>query len=151
MQGQKAGLKRSTGVSVVEGGHLRGVLEFSSETAAPLDENYSRVISNVGLQLGQVFASERAMRAQERLQEQIAALNMRRDAMPKMVFSGSASLPDFVASVESLKQNCHATALSSRKLAESTRFMQSQLEQMEQLAAVSARISLKRPPMACAV
>jgi hypothetical protein len=148
LQGQKAGLKRSTGFSVIEGGHLRGVLEFSSETAEPLDENYSRVISNVGLQLGQVFASERAMRDHARLQQHIASLNTRRDA--KVLFSG-ASLPDFVASLESLKQNCHATALSSRKLAESTRLMQSQLEQMGQLAAVSARISLQRPPMARAL
>jgi PAS domain-containing protein len=150
MQGQKAGLKRSIGFSVVGGGHLRGVLEFSSETTAPLDENFSRVISNVGLQLGQVFANERALREHDRLQEHIALLNTRRDALPEVVSSGSASLPAFVASVESLKQSCRATALSSRKLAESTRLMQSHLEQMKRLATISARISLKPQPIVCA-
>jgi hypothetical protein len=149
MQGQRAGLKRSVGFSVIEGGHLRGVLEFSSETAAPLDENYSRVISNVGLQLGQVFASERAWREHHRLQEHIESLSTSRDATPKALIPG-ASLPDFVASIKSLKQNCHATALSSRALAESTRLMQRQLEKMEQLAAISARISLKRSSVVCA-
>ncbi len=58
-QGRKAGLAKSVGFSVVENDSLRGVLEFSSENPAPLDEHAFRAISNIGFQLGQVFARER--------------------------------------------------------------------------------------------
>jgi hypothetical protein len=135
IQGQKAGLTRSVGFSVVENDFLRGVLEFSSESAVPLDENFLRVISNVGLQLGQVFARERAVREQGRLQQRLVSQNADRDAMSKLLSNGTSSLSGAVASLESLKQGCLATASSTRRLAETTRLMRRYLDQLGKITA----------------
>jgi hypothetical protein len=69
-QGTKAGLIRSLGFSVLEGNTLRAILEFSSETAAPLDDALVSAIGDIGVQLGRVFEREGAAKAIQRMQRQ---------------------------------------------------------------------------------
>jgi hypothetical protein len=69
-QGIKAGLTRSVGFSVLEGDILRAVLEFSSETAAPLDETLVSAIGDIGVQLGRAFEREGAARVIQRMHRQ---------------------------------------------------------------------------------
>ena len=69
-QGTKAGLTRSVGFSVLEGNILRAVLEFSSDTAAPLDETLVSAIGDIGVQLGRVFEREGAARVIQRMHRQ---------------------------------------------------------------------------------
>jgi hypothetical protein len=144
IQGQKAGLTRSIGFSVVENDFLRGVLEFSSESAVQLDENFLRVISNVGMQLGQVFARERAMREQGRLQQCLESQKAHHDAMSKLLLNGASSMSGAVASLESLKEGRLATANSTRRLAETTRMMRRYLDQVGKITAapIEMRASL---------
>jgi len=83
-QGRRAGLKRSIGFSVRENDFLRGVLEFSSEDAAPLDVNIFRAISNVGFQLGHVFARERIGRESIRDRKTMVLRDLDPDAIRKL-------------------------------------------------------------------
>ncbi len=69
-EGRKAGLTRSIGFSILENHLLRGVLEFSSESVIPLDVDFFRAISNIGIQLGRVFEREHASRAYQCLGRQ---------------------------------------------------------------------------------
>lgn len=89
-QGRKAGLTKSVGFSVVEGDFLRGVLEFSAESVAPLDEHTFRAISNIGFQLGQVFARERFGSDCGRIQELMR--DSRRDSVGDVLAAGKTSL-----------------------------------------------------------
>lgn len=142
IQGQKAGLTRSIGFSVVENNFLRGVLEFSSETAVPLDENFLRAISNVGIQLGQVFARERAALEHDRLQRRILSQNAHRDAMKKVLFGGHSLLSGAVTSLESLKAGRVAPRTSTCTLIETTRVMRRYLDQLEKITAVPPEMPL---------
>ena len=99
MQGQKAGLKRSVGFSVVENDFLRGVLEFSSEDLTPLDEHIFRAISNIGFQLGHVFAGERLAREQSHTREPMV-LRGRHDPLSSILLSGKSPQSAAVAPLQ---------------------------------------------------
>jgi hypothetical protein len=112
IQGQKAGLARSIGFSVVENDFLRGVLDFSSEGLISLDEHIFRAISNVGFQLGQVFVRERLARGYGRVH-------------------GVRSSQE----TQSLKRTHDATFALSNDLVESTTLMQEHLVELKRLTA----------------
>ena len=133
IQGQKAGLTKSVGISVVENDFLRGVLEFSSESFESLDEHIFRAISNVGFQLGQVFARERLAREYSRLQRLILSREAHHHAMSKILFSGPGSLSGVVDGLESMKQTRRAVARSSSEVLESTRQMRQHLDDLRRL------------------
>jgi hypothetical protein len=135
IQGQKAGLKKSVGISVVENDFLRGVLEFSSEGFTPLDEHVFRAISNVGFQLGQVFARERLAREYTRIQELMMSQESHHHAMSKILFSGPGSLSGVVEMLESKKRTQRAITRSSKELLETTRQMRQHLDDLKRIIA----------------
>jgi len=143
IQGQKAGLTRSVGFSVVENGFLRGVLEFSSDSAEPLDSNFKRMISNVGFQLGQLFARERAARECHNLRQRIDSQNAQRNALSKMLFSGRTSLSADLASLESLPRGRQSTTAAQQFL-ESTRRMRQHLDELKHLTAMPLEFHTSR-------
>jgi hypothetical protein len=135
LQGQKAGLTKSVGFSVGETGFLHGVMEFSSEGFAPLDEHIFRAISNIGYQLGQFFARERITRECNRVQGLALSREAHQHAMSKILFSGSDSLSDVVKVHESRKRTHRAIARSSKELLESTRQMRQHLDELKRIIA----------------
>jgi hypothetical protein len=134
-QGKKARLSRSVGFSVVENDSLHGVMEFSSEDLLPLDEHVFRAISNIGFQLGQVFARERLVRQHRRTREKMLAQKAHHDAMFKIFFPGPGSLPGVVGVLESGKRAHRAFAKSSKKLLATTRQTRRHLAELKRLAA----------------
>jgi hypothetical protein len=130
IQAQKAGLTRTIGFSVIESDFLRGVLEFSSEVAEPLDETFKRAISNVGFQLGQVFARERTARECQSLHERIESYDAQRDSGSRVVFLPLTSLSAVAGSPVSLIPSPSTGALS-RQLRESACEMSQHLVQLK--------------------
>jgi hypothetical protein len=129
-QGKKAGLTRSVGFSVLEGNTLRAVLEFSSETAVPLDEAVISAIGDIGLQLGRVFEREGAALVIERLHWQDEE---RRSASKKLrAFTGKYG-PSLKASLEQLRSRNHTPGASSREVASSIKLMQRCLAEMREI------------------
>jgi hypothetical protein len=135
LQGQKAGLTKSVGFSVVENHFLRGVLEFSSEGLEPLDEHIFRAISNVGYQLGQVFARERLAREYNRAKELMRSREAHHDAVSKILFPGPGSLASVADVLESKKRAHRALAQSSREVLASTRRMRQHLDDLKRVIA----------------
>jgi hypothetical protein len=135
LQGQKAGLTKSVGFSVAENDFLRGVLEFSSEGFEPLDEHTFRAISNVGYQLGQVFARERLALEYSRAQRLMRSREAHHDAVSKILFSGPGSMSGVVELLESKKRTHRAIDRSSRELLESTRQMRHHLDELKRIIA----------------
>ena len=132
IQGQKAGLTKSVGFKVVENDFLRGVLEFSSESCAPLDEHIFRAISNIGFQLGQVFARERLGRRYGRLQElhAVEGCGSRCD-FEGIVQRQSVVYPTAVASLETHRRSRKAIVASSKDIVESTIQMRKHLDELQ--------------------
>jgi hypothetical protein len=138
MQGQKAGLARSVGFSVVENGFLRGVLEFSSEDSAPLDEHLFRAISNVGYQLGQVFARESLSREcfrTERTEEVPTSRAARRRETSSILSPCTSSVSDVVEVVEATKRAQRVIANSSKEVLDSMREMRQHLDDLKRTSA----------------
>jgi hypothetical protein len=135
LQGQKAGLTKSIGFSVVENDFLRGVLEFSSEGFEPLDEHIFRAISNIGYQLGQVFARERLAREYNRAKGLILSREAHHHAMSKILFAGPGSLSGVVDLLESKRQTHRQIARRSREVLESTRQMRQHLDELKRIIA----------------
>ena len=135
LQGQKAGLTKSVGFSVIENDFLRGVLEFSSESFEPLDEHIFRAISNIGYQLGQVFARERLARECSRAQKLMLSREAHHQAVLKVLFSGPGSLSSVVSLLESKKRTHRALARSSKAVLESTRQMRQHLDELKRIVA----------------
>lgn len=136
LQGQKAGLARSVGFSVVENDFLRGVLEFSSEGVAPLDEHLFRAISNIGYQLGQVFARERLVRERYRIKKAPVPLAAaQRGDSSAIRFTGAASVSHIVEVFEANKRAHRAIANSSKEVLESMREMRQHLDDLKQIIA----------------
>ena len=134
MHGQKAGLKRSVGFSVVENDFLRGVLEFSSEDLTPLDEHIFRAISNIGYQLGHVFARERLAREHRSVQQPMVSRDVH-DAMSIVPFSGKPSLSAAVDLPDAQSRTRLAIRTSSKELANATRQMREHFEEFKRLTA----------------
>ena len=135
IQGKKAGLAKSVGFKVVENEFLRGVLEFSSEDSEPLDEHIFRAISNIGLQLGQVFARERLAQQNGRLQERLLSRDAEHSAISRVLFSGKTSMSGALASLEMQKRNREALEASPMDILESTRQMRKHLDELRRLVA----------------
>jgi hypothetical protein len=133
IQGQKSGLKKSTGFSVVENDFLRGVLEFSSESSEPLDEHVFRAISNVGYQLGQVFARERLAREYSHVQRLMLSREEHHHALTKILFSGPGSLASVVDVLESKSRTHRAITRSSKDILDSTRQMRQHLDDLKRI------------------
>ncbi len=144
IQGQKAGLTKSVGFKVVENDFLRGVLEFSSESCAPLDEHIFRAISNIGFQLGQVFARERLRAQYGRLQDLMLSRDADHDAISRILFSGKASLSTAVASLETRRRRRKAIVASSKDIVESAIQMQKHLDELRRLVAKPIVLSSPR-------
>jgi hypothetical protein len=135
LQGRQAGLTKSVGFSIVENDFLRGVLEFSSEGWEPLDEHIFRAISNVGYQLGQVFARERLAREYSRSQKLMQSREAHHHAVSKILFSGPGSLSSVVELLESKRRTPRAIARSSTEVLESTRQMRQHLDELKRIIA----------------
>jgi hypothetical protein len=135
IQGQKAGLARSVGFSVVENGFLRGVLEFSSEGIAPLDEHLFRAISNVGYQLGQVFARERPARECIRTEKVPIPLAAQRRETTAILSPGAGSVSEVVGVFEANKRARRAISNASKEVLESMREMRQHLEDSRRINA----------------
>jgi hypothetical protein len=133
IQGQKAGLSRSLGFSVVENDFLRGVLEFSSEGTgvAVLDEHVFRAISNVGFQLGQVFARERAARRCGAALELVSPRDEQLKKKLKCLRSTKSSRTGTPELFQSLKRTHGTTAILSEQVVESTRRMHRRLDELK--------------------
>jgi hypothetical protein len=116
MQGQRAGLNRSVGFSVVENGCLHGVLEFSSEHPAPLDEHLFRAISNIGYQLGRVFGRENIPSRQSRVPVPIG-LSLPSPRTNRLVF-GNRVLSEKVESLGVATRTSQVNATLSHALVE---------------------------------
>jgi hypothetical protein len=111
----------------LEGNTLRAVLEFSSDTAAPLDE--LSAIGDIGVQLGRVFEREGAALVPERMHWQDAE---RRSASKKLAFTGKYG-PSLKASLEQLRSRNHMAGASSREVASSIKLMQRCLAEMHEI------------------
>jgi hypothetical protein len=135
IQGQKAGLVKSVGFSVVENEFLRGVLEFSSESFDPLDEHTFRAISNIGFQLGQVFARERIARKFDSIHEQMLSRDAHHGVISNILFTGKTSLAAAAASLESQREARRVLRASTKDLTESSRQMRKQLDELRRLMA----------------
>jgi hypothetical protein len=134
IQGQKAGLTKSVGFSVVENDFLRGALEFSSEAFEPLDEHIFRAISNIGYQLGHVFARERLAYEQDRIQE-LTLLPKGPHAMSEILFPGPSSLSAVVDVLESTKRVHGAITRPPHEVLESMRQRQQNLDDLRRIIA----------------
>jgi hypothetical protein len=130
-QGKKAGLTQSLGFAVLEGNALRAILEFSSETAAPLGETLTRAIGDIGVQLGRVFERESAAMALRQMHRQD---EQRRDATKRLrAFTGKYA-PSLKAALENLhvrKDGLNST--SARRMANSIELMQRCLTEMREI------------------
>jgi hypothetical protein len=135
IQGQRAGLVRSVGFSVVENDVLRGVLEFSSEQSAPLDEHLFRAISNVGFQLGQVFARERLAREYVRVQELMQTHEAHHRSVSEILFAGPGSIAATIGFLESKKREQSENQKSSREVLESVREIRQHLDDLKRIIA----------------
>jgi hypothetical protein len=123
-QGRRAGLTRSIGFKIVENDFLRGVLEFSSESVKPLDENFLRVISNVGIQLGRVFERERAAHKYQTLERRFAACEDSCRGLPQGMSVSAANINACLATcMAELRRNCEQNTRSAGKLIESMEHM----------------------------
>lgn len=138
IQGKKAGLRKSVGFSVVEIDHLRGVLEFSSEGSESLDEHVFRAISNVGFQLGQVFARERLAREFALVQGLIHAHHAHHDAIAKTHLIGDGSLLTSAAAIETQSRLGVAVVNSSKGVLEAAREVRQRLAELKRLIAKPA-------------
>jgi hypothetical protein len=135
IQGRKAGLARSVGFSVAENDFLHGVLEFSSEDSAKLDEHLFRAISNIGYQLGQIFARERLARECRRAEKRSGSPGERRRTASSILFSGPGSVSNVVEVFEANKRAHEAIANSSKEVLESMREMQQHLADSKRIIA----------------
>lgn len=133
VQGQKAGLTKSVGFSVVENDYLRGVLEFSSEDSETLDEHIFRAISNIGFQLGQVFARERLAREFTRVHDLMQSRHAHDDAMAKTLVIGAGSMLNSAATSEARSRLDSAVVDSSKSLLEATQEMRQHLDELKRL------------------
>ena len=134
IQGKKAGLRRSIGFSVIEDDSLRGVLEFSSEDVTPLDVNLFRAISNVGFQLGQVFARERSGCESSPIQELAVSLDSNQAAIRKVPADGKSSLLATSGFLESQHRAVtQANAALSKEIREAMRMMNQNLDELKRL------------------
>jgi hypothetical protein len=130
-QGTKAGLTRSVGFSVLEGNILRAVLEFSSETAAPLDEILVSAIGDIGVQLGRVFEREGAARVIQRMYRQDEE---RLSATKRLPACTGKYGPSLKASLERLRSTKLAGGRTSeRQVANSIELMQRCLAEMREI------------------
>jgi hypothetical protein len=130
-QGKKAGLTRSVGFSVLEGNTLRAVLEFSSETAVPLDQAVISAIGDIGVQLGRVFEREGAALVIERLHWQDEE---RRSAAKKLRACTGRYGPSLKASLERLgNRKLTGGKDSARQVASSIKLMQRCLAEMRDI------------------
>jgi len=120
IHGRKAGLVRSVGFSVVENDFLRGVLEFSSDLSTPIDEHIFRAISNIGFQLGQVFARERLRREYDRVQDLMLSRTPLNAPISRAIYAGGASLPIAAQPLKPLTHASSASAGASETLDETT-------------------------------
>jgi hypothetical protein len=135
-QGRKAGLRKSVGFSVVEGGFLRGVLELSAESVAPLDEHTFRAISNVGFQLGQVFARERFGHECRRTQELM--VDSHYDVMGEVRVAGETSLCAARAVRECRRDIRQTRGALSKEVLDAARQLRTTLEESKRLLAKPA-------------
>ena len=130
-QGTKAGLTRSVGFSVLEGNILRAVLEFSSDTAAPLDETLVSAIGDIGVQLGRVFEREGAARVIQRMHWQDEE---RLNATKKLRACTGRYGPSLKASLERLRSTkLTGGRTSARQVANSIELMQRCLAEMREI------------------
>jgi hypothetical protein len=130
-QGTKAGLTRSVGFSVLEGNILRAVLEFSSETAAPLEETLLSAIGDIGVQLGRVFEREGAARMIQRMQRQDEE---RLSARKKLRACTGRYGQSLKASLERLRSiELAGGRTSARQVASSIELMQRCLAEMREI------------------
>jgi len=130
-QGTKAGLTRSVGFSVLEGNILRAVLEFSSDTAAPLDETLVSAIGDIGVQLGRVFEREGAARVIQRMHRQDAE---RLSATKRLRACTGRYGPSLKASLERLRSTkLTGGRTSARQVASSIELMQRCLAEMREI------------------
>jgi hypothetical protein len=135
IQGQRVGLTRSVGFSVTENDFLRGVLEFSAEDFVPIDEHVFRAISNIGFQLGQVFARERLAREYTRVQELVLSRKISDEAVRRILFSGPDSLAGIVDLLEAKKRARGAIARSSAEILETTLQMRQHIDDLKRIIA----------------
>jgi PAS domain-containing protein len=135
IQGKNAGLTKSVGFSVVENDHLRGVLEFSSEGSESLDEHVFRAISNVGFQLGQVFARERLAREFALVQDLIHAHHAHHDAVAKTRVTVEGSLLTSAAAIGTQSRLCGSVVDSSKGVVEAAREVRQRLAELRRLIA----------------
>jgi len=130
-QGKRAGLTRSLGFAVMEGDALRAILEFSSETPAPLEETLMIVISDIGVQLGRVFERQSAAIVTRRMNKQDEE---RRIATRKLRACTGRYGPSLKASLENLRSGkCGRGRTSTRQMANSIELMQRCLAEMREV------------------
>jgi len=130
-QGKRAGLTRSVGFSVLEGNRLRAVLEFSSETATPLDGTLVRAIGDIGVQLGRVFEREGAALEIQRMLRQDEE---RRSASKKLRACTKRYGPPLKVCLERLRhQKLTGGRTSARQMASSIKLMQRCLDEMREI------------------
>jgi hypothetical protein len=130
-QGTKAGLTRSVGFSVLEGNILRAVLEFSSDTAAPLDETLVSAIGDIGVQLGRVFEREGAARVIQRMHRQDEE---RLSATKRLRACTGRYGPSLKASLERLRSTKRTGGrTSARQVASSIELMQRCLAELREI------------------
>jgi hypothetical protein len=142
-QGKKAGLTQSLGFAVLEGNALRAILEFSSETAAPLGETLTNAIGDIGVQLGRVFERESAAVAVRQMHRQD---EQRRDATKRLrAFTGK-----YAPSLEAALENLHArksgpSRTSVRQVANSIELMQRCLTEMREIGSPPVEFPRNNP------
>jgi hypothetical protein len=130
-QAKRAGLTRSLGFAVLEGGALRAILEFSSETSAPLEETLMSVISDIGVQLGRVFERQSAAIVTLRMQKQDEE---QRIASRKLRACTGRYAPSLKATLENLRgRKPGHRAKSTRQMADSLELMQRCLAEMREI------------------
>jgi hypothetical protein len=137
-QGQKAGLARSIGFSVIGNDCLRGVLEFSSENLAPVDHQLFRAISDVGYQLGQAFNPDRLAPGPRRVAPVPSPCDLQdhgafRRAAAKSRLSALRASLDIGVTVNLARQN--AIAAASQDLLGAASKMQGHLAELKHLTA----------------
>lgn len=138
IQGKKAGLRRSIGFSVIEDDSLRGVLEFSSEHVAPLDVNIFRAISNVGFQLGQVFARTRLGGESSYIQGPMLSLESPQAGVRKVPAGGKSSVLETSTLGSQHRAASQANAALSKEIRQAMRMMHHNLDELKRLTAKPA-------------
>jgi hypothetical protein len=143
-QGTKAGLIRSLGFSVLEGNTLRAILEFSSETAAPLDDALVSAIGDIGVQLGRVFEREGAAKAIQRMQRQDQE---RLSTTKKLRACTGRYGPSLKASLERLRTaGLTGGSTTARLVANSIELMQRCLAEMREIGSPPVEFGRNDPP-----